>query len=207
MRTDAHGGITSKLPFVVLQSFLKDASAGLLDQIIKHQSSFQPATVVVENVPTVNLDMRRALTLVDPEFTSDMFREKLKEVLQPALKRLGMEGFPFGEIEVQVTHSGHGDYYRMHHDADDESTRELSFVYFLHREPRAFSGGELRIFDDRDVEGLAHAANTHLLTPRNDVLVFFPSRFPHELLPVRVPSNEFGDGRFTVNGWIHRVAK
>jgi Rps23 Pro-64 3,4-dihydroxylase Tpa1-like proline 4-hydroxylase len=35
--------------------------------------------------------------------------------------------------------------------------------------------------------------------------VFFPSQSEHEILPVRVPSRAFGDGRFTVNGWIHRA--
>jgi Rps23 Pro-64 3,4-dihydroxylase Tpa1-like proline 4-hydroxylase len=36
------------------------------------------------------------------------------------------------------------------------------------------------------------------------MLVIFPSRAPHELLPVRVPSKKFEDNRFTINGWIHR---
>jgi Rps23 Pro-64 3,4-dihydroxylase Tpa1-like proline 4-hydroxylase len=119
-----------------------------------------------------------------------------------------MAEFPLGRIEIQMTASGDGDYFRMHRDGDDTSTRALSFVYFFHREPRRFSGGELRIFDSELVEDQPVPTDrSQILSPRQDVLVLFPSNNEHELLPVRVPSNSFGDSRFTVNGWIHRAQR
>jgi SM-20-related protein len=42
------------------------------------------------------------------------------------------------------------------------------------------------------------------IEPANDRLVFFPSWFPHEVLPVVCPSGRFEDSRFAVNFWIYR---
>ena len=195
-----------EFPFVSIGNFLGGARSKLLEEVLARAGEFKPATVQGEGSgqPVVDERMRRAATLDEVGFVEKEFVEKLKGALTPALARLGLQGFPVGRIELQVTASGDGDYYRMHRDADSESTRELTFVYFFHREPRRFSGGELRLYDDLRVRGKADADASQLLSPRQDTLVIFPSRSPHELLPVRVPSKEFGDGRFTVNGWIHR---
>jgi Rps23 Pro-64 3,4-dihydroxylase Tpa1-like proline 4-hydroxylase len=77
-------------------------------------------------------------------------------------------------------------------------------VYFLHGEPRRFSGGELRICQTRWIDGRLTPADIKL-PPQGDTLVLFPSLQAHEVLPVDVPSGAFADSRFTVNGWIHRT--
>lgn len=196
-------------PYVSLNNFFGSEQTRLLDEVIIHQSAFKPATVLAsgQKKPTVDERMRKALTLDDVGFIEKAFLKQLKGVLKPALERMGITGFPVGRIELQITASGNRDYYRMHRDADSDSTREISFVYFLHSEPRRFSGGELRLYDDKRVSGKAHADCSLLLSPRQDMLVIFPSRTSHELLPVRVPSEDFADSRFTINGWIHKAQK
>jgi Rps23 Pro-64 3,4-dihydroxylase Tpa1-like proline 4-hydroxylase len=42
------------------------------------------------------------------------------------------------------------------------------------------------------------------IEPANDTLVFFPSWYPHEVLPVSCPSGRFEDSRFAINCWVHR---
>ena len=37
-------------------------------------------------------------------------------------------------------------------------------------------------------------------------IVFFPSECLHEITPVACGA-DFGDGRFTVNGWVHGVRR
>ena len=37
-------------------------------------------------------------------------------------------------------------------------------------------------------------------------IVFFPSECLHEVAPVACGA-DFGDGRFTVNGWVHGVRR
>ncbi|MCA8968205.1 MAG: 2OG-Fe(II) oxygenase [Planctomycetes bacterium] len=195
--------------YVALGGFLRDKREGLVQKLVQKQDAFEAATVLPRGEKKAKVDerVRKAQTLDDLSFVRDEFLERLKGTLEGAIARLGMEAFPVGEIELQVTASGDGDYYRMHTDADAESTRVLSFVYFLHSEPRRFSGGELRLFDDRLVRGDSHADSSVLISPRQDMLVLFRSDSPHELLPVRVPTKEFADSRFTINGWVHRKAK
>jgi hypothetical protein len=192
--------------FVTLENFLGGRHDQLVDFARERESQFSKATIVDDGDPLVDERRRRARTLNDLGDLEGEFTEKLKEVLAPVLRQLRMEPFPLGRIELQMTASGDGDFFRMHRDADESSTRELSFVYFFHREPRRFSGGELRIFDAEQVGGqLVPTDRSQILSPRQDVIVFFPSRSEHELLPVRVPSKAFEESRFTVNGWVHRA--
>src|SRR5262249_26073537 len=154
----------------------------------------------------VNARQRRARTLDDLGKFQGLLTNRIKEHLQPALQKLKHKEFPLGRIEMQATASNDGDYFRLHPDSDGHDRREITFVYFLHRDPRHYSGGELRIFSTRVINGeLVHADRSHILTPQQDALVFFPSLNQHEVLPVRVPSKAFGDSRFTINGWIHRA--
>jgi hypothetical protein len=61
-------------------------------------------------------------------------------------------------------------------------------------------GGVLRLHSLAD----HHEAPFIDIEPDFDTLVFFPSWFPHEVLPVLVPSGRFLDSRFAINCWIHR---
>ena len=194
---------------VSVANFLGGLRQQLLDQVLAQEANFHAATVVPASsaAPTVNQTVRRARTLDGLGEMEAMFVERLKQQLQPALEKLGHKGFPIGRIELQVTSSNDGDYFRLHQDSGPDDTREISFVYFFHREPRRFSGGELRIYQTRVIDDrVTPADHAHTLSPRQDTIVFFPSRNEHEVLPVRVPSRAFADSRFTVNGWIHRQA-
>jgi Rps23 Pro-64 3,4-dihydroxylase Tpa1-like proline 4-hydroxylase len=81
----------------------------------------------------------------------------------------------------------------------------MTFVYFFHREPRQFEGGELRLHDSKN--GGDHPLSTgsyQTIVPEQNQIVFFPSSTLHEITPVHCRSRSFADSRFTVNGWLHR---
>lgn len=198
-------------PFVVtLENFLGNTRQQLFEHVLKHEKDFRSSTIIdpASGKPVVNERLRRSKTIDQLGGLKALFTDRLKEVLSPVLARLNHPGFALGDIEIQITASGDGDYFRMHRDGDNDSTRELSFVYFFHQEPRRFSGGEFRIFDAQKIEGKYVPTDlSQTLSPRQDMIVFFPSRNEHEILPVRVPSRAFADSRFTVNGWIHGKKK
>jgi hypothetical protein len=195
--------------FVSLENFLVDGRPKLLEFVLANEQAFQRSTIVPPHAdePVVDDRARRSQTLDNLAEWQQVFDEKIREVIAPVLTRLNHQGFPLGRIEMQATASGDGDYFRLHRDGDNASTREISFVYFFFNEPRHFSGGELRIFDnERTREGeLAPTDLSQTLSPRQDLIVFFPSRNEHEILPVRVPTQAFAESRFTINGWIHRA--
>jgi Rps23 Pro-64 3,4-dihydroxylase Tpa1-like proline 4-hydroxylase len=74
------------------------------------------------------------------------------------------------------------------------SSRELTFVYYGHREPLPFTGGELRMID----------GDAATIVPHQNSIVFFPSHYLHEVMPIYCPSGRFEDSRLTFNGWLHR---
>lgn len=193
---------------VSVNNLLGSTRETLINYVIDSERKFQPATVIVGggDQTQVNEQIRRASTLDDLGPFADTFKKALMAHLEPALKKLHHQGFPVGRMEMQITASGDGDYFRLHSDSDSKSTREISFVYYFYREPRRFSGGELRLYQSKLVDGkLIPADHPQTLSPRQDMLVLFPSANDHEVLPVRVPTGAFADSRFTINGWIHRA--
>src|SRR6267142_27810 len=183
------------------------AVSQLLEHVVRNEKRFTSATVREADGPdaVVNEKLSRAATLDDLGGFEKVFTERIKQHLHEVLPRIGKKPFPIGRIEMQITASSDGDYFRLHKDTDGTDTREVSFVYFFYREPHRFSGGELRIYPTRMIDGrLQPADHAATLSPRQDSMIFFPSLNDHEILPVRVPSHAFADSRFTVNGWIHR---
>ena len=57
--------------------------------------------------------------------------------------------FPLQQVESQLTASNDGDFYRSHLDTDGRSLdgRAIACVYYFFREPKAFTGGALRLYD------------------------------------------------------------
>jgi Rps23 Pro-64 3,4-dihydroxylase Tpa1-like proline 4-hydroxylase len=125
------------------------------------------------------------------------------------MPQVKMPPFTVGRIECQVTASTDGSYFRPHTDAGKgtlDATRKLTYVYYFNREPKGFTGGELRVYDDEFVNGKFSSTDTfQLVEPRNNSIVFFNAAIMHEVVPVHVPSKDFADSRFTVNGWVHRT--
>jgi Rps23 Pro-64 3,4-dihydroxylase Tpa1-like proline 4-hydroxylase len=79
------------------------------------------------------------------------------------------------------------------------SVRVLSGVYYLHREPKVFTGGLLRIYS------LLAPGRFVDIEPVHNTLVTFPAWVPHEVLPVSCPSGDFMDSRFAVNCWLYAL--
>ncbi|CAM5482144.1 2OG-Fe(II) oxygenase [Streptomyces avidinii] len=100
---------------------------------------------------------------------------------------------------------GEGGHFGIHTDASrvrDVSTA-LSAVYYLHRTPRGFGGGQLRLYDTVVNDGRARPAEScRTVEPEHDSIVFFPSSAFHEVVPSTCPSGRFADHRFTLTTWI-----
>lgn len=106
---------------------------------------------------------------------------------------------------MQMTAHNDGCFYKIHNDSGDKltATRILTYVYYFYQEPKAFSGGELRLYNT-ELEGARQTALSQFedIEPRNNSIVFFDSRCMHEVRPIHCPSRHFTQGRFTLNGWL-----
>jgi len=155
----------------------------------------------------INYEHRRSRVLMDLGRHQELMLERIKSVLPQVMERLGMEEFSIEGAEVQITASNDGDFFLAHSDSGSDSvaSRHLTFVYFFHREPKQFEGGELRIHDARlEEEVYVSEGSCQTIVPRQNQIVFFPCELLHEITQVQCSSQQFADSRFTVNGWLRR---
>ena len=155
----------------------------------------------------VDYDHRRSRVLMDLCGHERMITERVLTCLPRVLQKWGRDPFPIARVETQVTASNHGDFFHCHSDngAETVAAREITFVYFFHREPKQFTGGELRIYDSRrENDCCVPTANYRTIVPEQNQLILFASGLSHEITPVDCSSGKFADSRFTVNGWVHR---
>ena len=189
---------------LVLDHFLPaQEHARLLAYTLANQARFVPTTT-----STNDLSYRQSVVLHDfPEF-AELFRCRIRAMLTDVAASLPCG--PLGQtVEAQLTAHNDGNYYKVHNDngSADTARRELTFVYYFHRQPKRFTGGALRVFDTQVRNGYYVAApSDQFVEPRDNRIVFFLSRYQHEVTPISCPSGDFSDGRFTVNGWIHKQA-
>ena len=100
------------------------------------------------------------------------------------------------QLELLGQAYNEGGSFGKHSDADAGGPnwqRRLSGVYYVHREPRNFTGGALAIYQRR---------TRYVVEPDHNSALFFPRDLVHEVLPVRCNSGAFEDSRFAVNVWI-----
>ena len=190
--------------YAQIDNFLTAAEKNkLIKYVLAKESEF-----VTTSTSTNAEDYRRSMVLHSfPEF-SEMMVNRIKAILPDVLRKLNIPSFGLGEIEAQLTMHNDNNFYKLHNDSGspDTATRFFTYVYYFYREPKAFSGGELQIYDSK-IENNFYVADDTFRTvePRNNSIVFFLSRYMHEVLRVSCPSKAFADSRFTINGWVRKA--
>lgn len=200
-------------PTVQLDDFLSaDDHSALLAWVLANRARFKPATVTDGATHRTDDRTRIALKLADLGPLEPRLRERLLAALPRIVAAIGGQLPATPSLELELTAYGDGAFYGAHRDipiGPDRKTlgakpgqdRLLSAVYYFHREPKAFSGGALRLYrwgaaldapgpdDWRDIE------------PRQNSLAGFASWAIHEVRPVDCPSGAFEDNRFALNCW------
>jgi Rps23 Pro-64 3,4-dihydroxylase Tpa1-like proline 4-hydroxylase len=177
----------------------------LFDFACVQRDNFQATKVLKTEKRQLEIDLtaRRSLKITDLGELNAEFREHARAVLPQMCRQLGIEQFEPSDFYLELVAHGDGAFFAEHRDVYIESPRNsppISAAYYFHRIPKSFSGGDLRIYS---IAGSKKSKTFVEIEPINDTLVFFPSWFPHEVLPVNCPSGQFEDSRFSINCWIH----
>jgi Rps23 Pro-64 3,4-dihydroxylase Tpa1-like proline 4-hydroxylase len=182
-------------------------SQRLLDHAQEQRENFQVSAIGWGESKRIDLSLRQSRRLRQLGDLEDELRGRARETLPAMFQQLGAARFEPSKFELEMVAHGDGAFYGKHRDTNVltgpkfSNRRIISAVYYFHRVPKAFSGGTLRIYSfvgDQDTGAFID------VEPTNDTLVFFPSWFPHEVLPVVCPSGRFEDSRFAINCWIRR---
>jgi Rps23 Pro-64 3,4-dihydroxylase Tpa1-like proline 4-hydroxylase len=164
---------------VILEEFLPPQELErLIQDTLLRESEFHVSEVVSPGVNGGGTDFehRRSRVLLDIGRHGAALATSVKACLPRILSKLGHDTFPVSRVEAQITASNDGDFFRWHNDNAHEevASREITFVYFFHREPKKFHGGELRIYDSRWQDGYVPTENYRNIVPRQNQLVVFP---------------------------------
>jgi SM-20-related protein len=191
------------VPYLVLHDFLDEAAvAGLLDYALSRHSDFAPTTVVPG---TVDSSTRVSIGLRELGGYRKVFKAKILELVPTLISRLHVSPFEASWLETELVAHGDGAFYKQHIDTqtdshEDKQIRILSGVYYFNAEPKAFTGGALRLH----AIGGKNGENFVDIEPVRNGLLVFPAWAPHEVLPVSCPSKRFIDSRFAINCWVCR---
>jgi SM-20-related protein len=141
---------------------------------------------------------------------------RLRELLPEILARIGVQPFPIEHVELNIAAHGDGAFFSRHRDipigpgrapigGDRSGTQDrlVSAVFYFHREPKAFSGGALRLY--RIGGDIDLAEDRVEVAPLSNSLLVFPSWAIHEVCRVDCPSGRFEDHRFAINAWFCRT--
>jgi len=194
----AYENMASSPPFELIEDFLAPAEyAEVLNYTIGCESKFEKSKVTSGRV-----GYRKSTVLFDTGLIYSLFIERLTDAWENLVSKNQFGGIrpDFEKCEIQITASGHEDFFRLHDDRSSAEARhrEITFVYYYSSNSEAFFGGDLRLYNDT-------LNDFHLVQPINNSMILFPSRVQHEVLPVFVPSRAFRDSRFTINGWLRAL--
>ena len=134
-----------------------------------------------------------------------MMMPKLQDLMPKLWPRLGISPLPFSSMECQITAHGDGDFFAVHTDngTPEIAHRQISYVYYFHRDPKQFSGGHLSLYHTLYQGGYGKCGRpaADINPPRNGLMVF-PTFIFHEVTPIRCASGALTDQRLTLNGWL-----
>ena len=105
----------------------------------------------------------------------------------------------------QITAHGDGDFFAVHTDngTPEIAHRQVSYVYYFHRDPKQFSGGRLALFHTLIEGGKARCGRPAVdIDPPANGLMIFPTFIFHEVTPITCASTALTDQRLTLNGWM-----
>ena len=193
---------TIRHPIVIIDDLLTAAEwSALLARVLASEAQFQPSAT-----HDARADYRHSLVMNPPPELVHPVVGRVRSITPDVLPELRVQPIVVGIVEAQITASIDGSFFGVHTDADRVKVpkRYLTYVYYFNRQPKGFSGGELRIYDDvlRNNK-LARGDTFQTIEPLHNRLVLFWARTMHEVMPVRVASQAFADARFTVNGWVN----
>lgn len=183
----------------------EDERAALLEWALGHQAALTPSRVTGDIHKPGG---REAFSFYGDPPWKRWLTERIDALLPGILPELGMPAFVPSGFEVELVAYTDGCFIARHRDTGTgmgrhKQDRIVSMIYYLHREPKGFDGGELRLWPLMPAPSGAQGFVD--IAPLQNGLVAFPSWAVHEVLPVQVPSQRYDDARFAINVWAQRA--
>jgi hypothetical protein len=197
-------------PILCIDNFLIEEDAErVLQECIDLKKVYMPARVFDGPSATKIDEKYRKNEVV---YLNDVFRSApersdiltiiKKKVWTEECKRLWHEGYYIFDIinystwhEAVISRYGDCGFYKKHQDTrwDHITYRLVTLVYYINKVPEQFTSGSLILW---------HGDESVRVEPKHNRAVVFPSFTFHEVENVRMRSENWDGGRFSVNYWM-----
>ena len=193
-------------PVIVIDHFLGGVVAErLLQYAIIRESGFRPSKVALKHESIIDESRRVSKVNSDTDGAIPLIEPAIRKAVDEAIPKLGLVNVESYFLEPELTWCGDGSFFKTHADTlyRDRlaNQRVMTVVYYFYKEPKAFTGGQLRLYG---LGGDANSGSRQEIEPQLDRAVLFPAWFPHEVLPVHSSSPAFADGRFAISCWVRK---
>lgn len=216
------------IPCVIIENcFGKKINQKILKEALKLKRKFVNAKVGSDNGSVVNKKIRTNTTCFyediynhdDPNKkkkirqTSSLIKayqnlfgnSDFRQLLSSCSQSSPLANFVYtNREEFQVSRYGDsGQKYDWHIDRFENFLRTITLVYYFHKEPKQYKNGEILLSPNPMSKGKLIGPNPLIkeVTPKNDLMVIFPSNMSHCVKPTTSPK-KFEDGRFSANVWV-----
>jgi Rps23 Pro-64 3,4-dihydroxylase Tpa1-like proline 4-hydroxylase len=138
----------------------------------------------------------------------DALEDAFRAAMPQAISALGLARFELASLSLELAAHGDGDFYRRHIDTfvgeqRQNNDRVLTGVFYFHNQPKAFEGGELRLYSLLPIDKGGRYLD---IEPAHNSLLLFPAWAPHEVRAISCPNGGFAQSRFAINCWYNRRA-
>ena len=132
----------------------------------------------------------------------EFLTNRILEILPSLFTALDIEPFALADMPLTLVNGLDGHCGLPHADSIDGRFR-ISLLYYFHREPRAFRGGNLEFYDADPASPNGHSDEALTRIDQEDnLLIAFPSQTFHGITEVQCDSEDFADGRFAAISFL-----
>jgi hypothetical protein len=201
---------TFRSPVLCIDEFLPEEEArAVLQECIDLKKVYMPAQIF-DGLCHSNVDLEfrnNEVVYLDEVFRAAPERSDILRIIKNRMwaeecRSLWHEGDYIFDIinysthqEAVISRYGDGAFYKKHQDTrrDHITYRLVTMVYYINQLPAQFTGGTLVIWSGD--ESLA-------CEPRHNRAIVFPSFCFHEVENTTLSSNDWSNGRFSINYWM-----
>ncbi len=198
-------------PFVQIPGFLSPAEHGrVLTRALTLRAAFSPARTggngPSERKVRTSERVGSAIENVADEELAVSLVPKVRNILPSVFERLRLVSHDLACIDLDMTHYPNGGSGIPHCDSPPPpppaqsaySLQSLICIYYFHRQPKAFAGGDLLVYDTDIEKEVANPTSFSRIEPVANSLVIYPTRYFHGVTRVECGTTDFADGRFAV---------
>jgi len=193
-------------PVIIVDDFAGRVVAEQLFQYaVAHESGFSQSKVALGHMGIIDESRRVSRVNSDVDPVMPLIEPAIRKAVDDAIPKLGLVNVDSYFLEPELGWCGDGGFFKVHSDSlyrdRFANQRVMTMVYYFYRQPKAFTGGQLCLYS---LGSAPDDGTRHEIEPQFDRAVFFPSWYPHEVLPVHCSSPAFADGRFAISCWVRR---